>query len=280
MADLIPPAAACTLVTLEHGPYALVIDPANGARIIAFTLKGKNCLTINGPQIGSTFWPSPQDFWGWPPPAVLDSEPYQATQVGDAWVFTSEQCPITKMVLSKTISPINKGFSVEYRMYNPIGNTNTITFAPWEITRIDGGITFYKADAAPLQNSNLPIEAKGNVYWHNYTPAGFDNNLKLFANQSHGWLANVCNGLLLKKSFPKIDESLIAPSEAEVEIYAHGDMANPYIEIEQQGAYLPIEPGQSASWEVFWQLEAVCEHTNIEVGSEDLIKLAESFAAP
>lgn len=279
MADLTPPIFSSNPITLEHGPYTLVVDPANGARIVAFTLNGKNCLTESGPQIGSTFWPSPQDFWGWPPPAVLDSEPYQVAQAGDEWIFTSEPCPVTHIVLAKMIRPAAQGFSVEYRMYNPVENTQAVSFAPWEITRVDGGLTFYKSATAPLENSNLPIKAIGNTFWHSYKPAGFDNNLKLFANNSYGWLANIHNGLLLKKSFPKILESQVAPGEAEVEIYAHGDKENPYIEIEQQGAFESISPGQSASWKVLWQLSCVNEGANIQPGDPALITLVESFAA-
>lgn len=272
MADLTPPTPSLTPITIGHGPYTIVVDPSLGARIMAFTVNGKNCLTTVGPQIGSTFWPSPQDFWGWPPPPVLDSQPYQVSAVGDAWVFTSEPCPITQIVLAKIIVPAAKGFSIKYRMYNPSDNANAVTFAPWEITRIDGGLTFYKAMGAPLSQSNLAIEAHDNCFWHSYTPAGLEQNLKLFANNSEGWLANVCNGLLLKKSFPQVLPENVAPGEAEIEIYAHGDPESPYIEIEQQGAYAVIAPGDSVCWSVLWQLEEIDTQAH---SREDLLAITQ-----
>lgn len=263
------------LITLEHGPYLMVVDADNGARIIEFSFKGKNALTIKGPQIGSTFWPSPQHSWGWPPPPVLDSQPYEASAVENGWVLTSQVCPATGLVLSKVIRHADKGFSVEYRMHNP--GTKSLEFAPWEITRVDGGLTFYKATTAPLVISSLPAVALGNSFWYEYKPAGFDNNLKLFANNSDGWLANVNNGLLLKKTFPRIVEGDIASQEAEVEVYAHGDPKNPYIEIEQQGRYGEIAPGETVSWVVGWELSELPKDLTASIGSSALLALAESL---
>ena len=262
-------------ITLTNGDCSITVNPVLGARITAFALRGKNCLTTTGPQTGSTFWPSPQDFWGWPPPPVLDSQPYQATQVGDAWVFTSQPCSITGLVVAKIVRPAASGFEVEYKLHN--ATAAAVQFAPWEITRVDGGLTFYASSRAPESNSNLPIVAIGNSFWHDYQPAGFDQNLKLFANHSAGWLANVCYGLLLKKSFAPVAPLNVAPKEAEVEIYAHGDPENAYIEIEQQGEYTLIAPGDTLSWVVRWQLAELPVDLAVEIGNPDLLALAESL---
>ncbi len=251
----------------------MTVDPNNGARITAFCINGKNCLTVSGPQTGSTFWPSPQHFWDWPPPAVLDSQVYTASQLADSWIFTSDVCPITGLVIAKTIQPCKGGFDITYKMHN--ATDTAVQFAHWEITRIDGGLTFYRASESPLNNSTLPVVALGNCYWHDYQPAGFDRNLKLFANGSDGWLANACYGLLLKKSFPCVASDAVAPKEAEVEIYAHGDADNAYIEIEQQGEFILLAAGQSADWTVRWQLAELPAEWLIEVGSTELLALAE-----
>ncbi|MDZ7924771.1 MAG: DUF4380 domain-containing protein [Marinagarivorans sp.] len=263
------------LVTLDNGIYSMIIDPNNGARITAFCINGKNCLTTSGPQIGSTFWPSPQHFWDWPPPAVLDSQAYTASPLTDAWVFTSDACPITGLIIAKAIRPCTGGFDVTYKMHN--ATDAAVQFAHWEITRIDGGLTFYRAAQSPLNNSTLPVVALGNSYWHDYQPAGFDRNLKLFANSSEGWLANACCGLLLKKTFPSVAVEDVAPKEAEVEIYAHGDADNAYIEIEQQGAFVLLAAGESTDWTVRWQLAELPNGVVIEVGSRDLLALAENL---
>lgn len=261
-------------VVLNNGCYRMVVDADLGARITEFSINGRNCLTVSGPQVGSTFWPSPQNSWGWPPPAVLDSLPYAASQQADAWVFTSNVCSDTGLVLAKIVAPHAKGFTVTYKMHNP--GSAPLHYAHWEISRIDGGLTFYRAKSSPLDISSLPVVEQGDVYWHDYTPAGEEQNLKLFANNSDGWLANLHGGLLLKKTFPMIAESEIAPSEAEVEIYAHGDPANPYIEIEQQGAYVAIAPGETRSWTVVWSLEEFADE-NVTLGSAALIAKAEAL---
>ncbi|HEY7773303.1 MAG TPA: DUF4380 domain-containing protein [Marinagarivorans sp.] len=263
------------LVTLDHGAYSMVIDPAKGARITVFAFNGKNALTDSGPQTGSTFWPSPQHSWGWPPPPVLDSQRYEATQADGAWVFTSGSCAMTGLVLSKVITPRKQGFDVEYRMHNP--GEKILQYAPWEITRVDGGLTFYRATTAPLESSTLPVIALGETFWHDYSPAGPDKNLKLFANNSAGWLANANKGLLVKKTFPKIAEADIAPEEAEVEVYAHGDPEHPYVEIEQQGRYGIISPGETIAWKVGWEIAEIPEDITVSVGSDKLLKLAEAL---
>ena len=269
------PGGMSASVTLDHGAYSMVIDPAKGARITAFALNGKNALTESGPQTGSTFWPSPQHSWGWPPPPVLDNQRYEATQVDDAWVFTSGTCPVTGLVVSKVIRPREHGFDVEYRMHNP--SEKMLQYAPWEITRVDSGLTFYKAATAPLESSTLAVIAVGKTFWHDYSPAGVDKNLKLFANNSDGWLANANRGLLVKKTFPTIAEMDIAPEEAEVEVYAHGDPEHPYIEIEQQGHYGIISPGDTTTWTVGWEIAEIPADITVAVGSDKLLAFAEAL---
>jgi hypothetical protein len=262
-------------ITLVNGRYALLIDAEYGARIRIFSLDGTNALTEMAPQTGSTFWPSPQSVWGWPPPPKLDSEPYQATQTGSAWVFTSNPCPLTGLAVSKIARPVDGGFSLEYRLHNP--GDKKLQYAAWEITRVDGGLTFYRAQMAPQANSTLPVTKINDSYWYDYRPAGFGKNLKLFANRSIGWLANANNGLLLKKIFSPVPVDQIAPGEAEVEIYAHGDDDNPYIEIEQQGAFVEIEPGATVAWTVMWKLAAIPQDISLIVGNEALLAMAEAL---
>lgn len=63
--------------TLQTGPLSITADASFGGRITHFCFNGQNQLIENCVQTGSTFWPSPQSMWQWPPPAVLDSEPYR-----------------------------------------------------------------------------------------------------------------------------------------------------------------------------------------------------------
>src|ERR1051326_683845 len=73
-----------SLYTLTLGDLKMVIDGANGARVIEFSFRGQNVLVTQDENInfGSTYWPSPQASWCttgggcWPPPAALDGGPY------------------------------------------------------------------------------------------------------------------------------------------------------------------------------------------------------------
>jgi len=54
-------------------------------RITSFLVDGRNFLTddkVDSLNWGSTFWPSPQSDWDWPPPAAIDNEPYTVTLEG------------------------------------------------------------------------------------------------------------------------------------------------------------------------------------------------------
>ena len=54
--------------SFSFGRYRLVVAGAHGARVIEFSIDGNNLIDANA---GSTFWPSPQQAYTWPPPAKL-----------------------------------------------------------------------------------------------------------------------------------------------------------------------------------------------------------------
>ena len=241
------------LVSLLNENTKIVVDVDLGGRITEFSLNGKNALAEQGIQVGSTFWPSPQSTWDWPPLTALDSDAYQLESESDSCVqMISSVCESTQLQLRKIISKTGRGFDVTYELINR--SRKPVKYAPWEISRVYGGLTLFESSQPILDNSNLTVDHIQDHYWFDYVPAGLENNLKLFANHSEGWIANVFNGLLYLKTFPKIDQDLIAPNEAEVEVYAHGDPDNAYIEIEQQGAYVEIQAGSSIKWTVGWSL--------------------------
>jgi hypothetical protein len=67
-----------------------------------------------------------------------------------------------------------------------------------------------------------------------------------------GWLAYCAKGLLLVKQFQDLDASQPAPNEAEIQVYVN--MRKTYIEIESQGAYTELKPGEQLQWTVRWHL--------------------------
>jgi len=66
------------------------IDSADGARISSFKLDDSQLLSVGSSsdtQNGSTFWPSPQSVWNWPPLAALDNKPYTSSINGNKITF-------------------------------------------------------------------------------------------------------------------------------------------------------------------------------------------------
>jgi len=67
------------IYTLTVGDMVFKVNADYGARITSFTINGTEILYTSGDMSGSTFWPSPQSEWNWPPPEPLDSDAYSAT---------------------------------------------------------------------------------------------------------------------------------------------------------------------------------------------------------
>ena len=74
--------------------------------------------------------------------------------------------------------------------------------------------------------------------------------------------------MILIKKFPAIPFEKIAPKEGEVEWYASPvALGKSYVEIEHQGAYEQIQPGESTSWQVEWFLRIL--PSNIKSSAEN-----------
>lgn len=258
------------LICLQESMLRVCVDAKMGGHIVEFSLEGDNALATDAPEAGSTFWPSPQQAWGWPPPATLDKAPYTVleSESKSSIQLLSAVCDTTGLQLKKTFTLTSERLLVEYTMINP--GAKALTFAPWEITRTCGGLTFYQSDESPLDLSTGTAVAEHGFVWHHYRPQTQEQNEKIFGNGSCGWLANVCSGLLLIKEFQPVDSAEVAPGEAEVEIYGHGDSKNPYIEIEQQGAYQVIAPNAQISWQVKWYLRRLSPSVEVAIGNKEL----------
>lgn len=263
------------LICLHEAPLKICVDASMGGHIIEFSLDGANALATGTPAVGSTFWPSPQQAWNWPPPPALDNAPYEVVQQAPAIELKSSVCNITGLQLSKSFSLSAEELVVEYTMINP--GTTALNYAPWEITRVGGGITFYRSEEPILDiSTGAAVNAGGHV-WHEYQPQTQAENEKVFGNGSSGWLANAYNGLLLIKQFEPVPAAATAPGEAEVEIYGHGDRQQPYVEVEQQGRYQTIAPGEQVKWRVTWRLLAIPAELEVKVGNPQLPKLVETL---
>lgn len=237
---------------LTNEQYSLSVDLAGG-RVMEFSLAGKNHLADAALFPGSTIWTAPQSDWDWPPPPALDSEPYSVVHSNEQTLeLTSAVCSQLNIRLTKTFSAIPHGFRVTTSINNV--SSQAQTYAPWQVSRVLGGHTYFYSATGPLPNSNLPLQREGSVFLYEHNPKLLTEGVKCFANNSGGWIANIFAGQIFIKRFPKLDAVDVAPGEGEVEVYAFDCESNPYVEVEVQGPYSTIASGAQTSWAVDWWL--------------------------
>jgi len=124
--------------------------------------------------------------------------------------------------------------------------------APWEITRVqngDGIISFETPVDSIWPAGLMTFEQNGNVALYRTDEAS--QNRKVNANGT-GWLSYTANGLTLTKKFQDLKQGEAAPGEAEIQVYVN--RGKTYIELESQGAYMLLQPGEQLRWPVRWYL--------------------------
>jgi hypothetical protein len=264
------------------GEAILEVDAAQGARVTAFRIGDEDILlgpAINALNFGSTFWTSPQSQWGWPPPPEIDSVPYQISLSEGAVSFAGPPSRALGLAVTKTFS-VDAGREaavIRYAIQNRADEPRTV--APWEISRHrTGGLTFFPTGDGVEPPSTLAVHQAEGATWFSYHAPSITDHQKLFAHGAEGWIAHldVARRMLLVKTFPEITRADQAPGEAQIELYADPD--HTYIEVEEQGPYRQIAPGEEAAWTVTWRLRRVTPATAIHAGSRDLLGLARGLA--
>ena len=250
------------------------VDTALGGRISSFQLSSAEILNTNASnslQIGSTFWPSPQSVWKWPPIAALDRKPYSVSIVHDELILTSG-ISSGNLRVHKIFSanPLDSSISIKYIMKNE--GATAISWAPWEITRVKAsGITFFEKGEGTITGNMIDNtnETSGIVWYdQNTTTPSFTKN-KFFCD-GKGWLAHVTtDNILFVKKFTDISLAKAAPAESEIEVYT--EPSKLFTELENQGAYVTISPKDSVVWEVKWIARKLPEKITVEVGSKNLV---------
>ncbi len=266
---------------IEFGPYALEVDPADGGRIVAFSLGGRSVILgrDESPEAyGSSFWPSPQSDWSWPPPPALDKWDWKATVEGSAVLLESRVDD--KLGLSarqRIAADVPRGaVDIEFTLMNR--GTSPRKVAPWQNTRVrPGGITFYPSADATFPNSSLKLVPTDGIVWFAHSPASMKASGKSFGDGAEGWLAQVDGDLVFVKVFPEVPREAQAPGEAEIEIYVHE--SGRFIEMEQQGPYVEIAPGASSTWPVRWLVREIPRGVPAEAGSAKLVAFVRGLVA-
>jgi len=266
---------------IEAGPYALEVSPTTGADIVEFSLDGRNVLVPRDESpnaFGSTFYPSPQSDWQWPPPPEWDALPWTVQVAQDALHLTSRA--IAKLDLGATQRISLDGALGMARIDYTISNFGKIPrkVAPWQNTRVrPKGLTFFPSSQATLPNSALKLEPEDGVIWFHHDPAEFTEGKKIFADGDEGWLAHVDGNLMLIKVFPDVPLGAQAPGEAEVEIYVPSD--GQFVEVEQQGPYVELGSGELTSWPVRWIVRTLPSDIPAPPERKRLVRFARELAA-
>lgn len=263
------------LFDVKAGKTVMKIS-ANGGRIISFTYNQKEILTKSSEHenFGSTLWTAPQSNWGWPPFEVLDNQKYKVEKVGNILKMTSDPDSKSGFQFEKTWQSMGNNFiRIEYLIKNISGKAKSV--GPWEVTRVPcGGLAFFPdGGMGKVPDSNLkPDLQMDGIKYISINKNPITDNQKLFSTANEGWLAYAFDGLLFIKQFPDIEPQNYSPQQGEVEVYINKEKS--YTELENQGAYRLLQPGETIEYIVNWYLIPIPETVKIEVGCQELVRFA------
>ena len=253
-------------LTIRSEGVKVAVDPKIGGRIASMTLDGREILRTtrdkNHLHWGSTVWVAPQSEWQWPPSAVIDSNPYTVVEANESKIVVrSKVDPKTGLQLTKHVefnptAEQKPTVKMTYVLYNRGQVPRKV--AIWENTRVvwEGRTRFppgCKIRLAKPESTIAKIEREKT------TTLILDKNQpqaqKVFcippaSESGFTWNSYQRDDLVFLKSrrLPK----KVAPGHAPLEIYLAPD--DGFAELENQGAYEEIAPGESTRMTVMWRL--------------------------
>ncbi len=241
---------------LKVGKASMRIDAANGARIISLRYDTTEVISQNPmPNMyGSTFWTSPQKEWNWPPVREHDIMKYDVEKQKGKIIMTSQLSKKIPLRIKKqfAVDKKDKCFVITYSIINE--GTEDRKVAPWEITRVPAeGTIFFDAPMESITPAGLMnfVDRDGLKY---FEIDQAEKQRKINAD-GKGWLGYRNKGLQLMKRFDDLNASQPAPDEAEIQVYVH--QGKVYVELEEQGAYTNLKPGEHLDWTVRWYLTPI-----------------------
>ncbi len=249
---------------VKAGKVTMRVNAKEGGKIISYKYGETEMISQlrMQNQYGSTFWTSPQKEWNWPPVTEFDRAAYNDEShlckrtFGDntqSLFLTSQIGRKLPFQILKQYAPDPKGkfIRISYTIINKGDETRKV--APWEITRVisdEEALIFFDAPVESITPANLiPFKGEAGASWYNFETGG--QNRKINAD-GKGWLAYAANGLLMIKKFDDLTPTQPAPDEAEIQVYVN--QGKTYIELESQGEYKTLAPGEGFTWDVDWYL--------------------------
>ncbi len=248
------------------GRATMIIDAANGARVMSLKWDSLEVLSQNpAPNMyGSTFWTSPQKEWNWPPVREHDMGRYTVEERDGKIIMTSEVPERIPLRIGKTFSVVNGDmFCITYSITNEGKEDRKV--APWEVTRVVGeGEISFNAQVENIWPAGL-MDFKQQEGRAVYSIDSVDKQRKINANGiPSADEGSICdgmsvlyysnNGILLTKRFHDLKDGEAAPGEDEIQVYVHQKAL--YCELEEQGPYTLLKPGEKLEWTVYWHLSS------------------------
>ncbi len=283
-AQKVMPTLIGTKYMLTMGPMTFQATAKNSGRVQSLQYAGLEVLhqdTTVTTQYGSTFWPSPQAVWNWPPPTSLDGV-NDTVGIGKDSTITmlgSTDNVYTHVRIHKTFWADlgDSSFNLHYTLINA-GTSRP--WAPWEDTRIDtGGLYLFPKGTDTITGALAgKTTTSGGIVWF------VDNNAnvqstgtnKFYSDGSQGWYAhiNAARRLLFLKKFTDTPASKKAPSpEDEIEFWTTpSPLTNSsFIEMEVQGPYDTIPANDSVSWDMKWFVRKIPDTLTIAAGNQAIV---------
>lgn len=284
-------AAPSSTIELQSGPLSLRILPHVAGRVERFDLEGVPLLSTpeqNPANYGSTYWTSPQSDWGWPPIAEIDSVPFEVLETSPP-LLRGPRAPLcgSFVRLEKRVRALEAtaGFEFGYSLEN-VGE-RPVTVAGWQITRVlGGGLSFFPVGDHRLTpiapHGALRLLERDGVYFYDHREFELGRSTKVHADGREGFLAHVTAPVggrraLFVKAMSDAPSSAQAPGEGEVELFANED--GRYIELEVQGRYQEIAPGQKRTFSVRWGAVWLPDNVRVAVGAAELMEHARELRA-
>jgi hypothetical protein len=267
------------LYSISQQNQVFEVDAISGAKVSAIKVDGYNFLTdsvVHARYWGSSFWISPEAVWDWTTKEV-DRKPYTSRIEDGKIIMTSPKGEKSGLLVTKIFSAIKESnsFLVEYTVKNESDTIKDI--APWEVTRVHvDGLAFFPIGDGTRRGGLLPFTTeKDGISWYQYRAEDvpLKGNRQLYSDGKEGWLAQVNGQLVLIKKFKDMPLENAAPEEAEVEWYASPvNAGHSYVEVEHQGPYAHLKPGQSLTWKSEWYLRKLPADIKPEAGNVKLVE--------
>jgi hypothetical protein len=246
---------------LSFANLSFSVSAGKGGRIVSFKCEDRELLTsdsVHSKYYGATFWLSPQSEY-WPQYQCVDELSYQAEIDKQILRLVSPPDSISGVSVTKefSISERDSSILIHYSVRNVSRQLKRL--APWDVTRVYGGLSFFPVGETDQMNKSDVTggyEDKGMV-WVPCPDGTNERGQKLFSTAYGGWMAHYYRGLLFVKCFPDIRPDEAPPGQGEVEIFVAPK--GRYLELENHGKYVELQPGESLMYRQKWFLKDVSD---------------------